>query len=93
MRWRKVAKKIDEWGRENLPWRVFESLSATYEGVMCMHRMMVGSGSYPCEALSEPLTEQSIRKMMRDPRYWRDRDPEIVKLVREWFRKLHRNGD
>jgi hypothetical protein len=33
-------------------------------------------------------TEAELRKMMRDPRYWRKRDPEWVKRVTEGFRRL-----
>jgi cell division protein FtsB len=32
--------------------------------------------------------EETLRKMMRDPRYWRQRDPEFVNKVRDGFRKL-----
>ncbi len=33
-------------------------------------------------------TEDQLREMMRDPRYWRTRDPEYVKRVTEGFRAL-----
>lgn len=32
--------------------------------------------------------EEALREMMRDPRYWRHRDPEWVNKVRDGFRKL-----
>jgi hypothetical protein len=32
--------------------------------------------------------EEELRKMMRDPRYWRTRDPAFVKAVTEGFRRL-----
>lgn len=32
--------------------------------------------------------EEALREMMRDPRYWRQRDPELVNKVRDGFRKL-----
>jgi hypothetical protein len=32
--------------------------------------------------------EAALREMMRDPRYWRKRDPEWVKRVTEGFRRL-----
>jgi hypothetical protein len=33
-------------------------------------------------------TEAQLRDMMRDPRYWRTREPEFVKRVTEGFRAL-----
>jgi hypothetical protein len=33
-------------------------------------------------------TEAELREMMRDPRYWRQRDPEWVKRVTDGFRAL-----
>jgi hypothetical protein len=33
-------------------------------------------------------TEAQLREMMRDPRYWRTREPEFIKRVTEGFRAL-----
>jgi hypothetical protein len=37
-------------------------------------------------------TEAQLREMMRDPRYWRTREPEFVKRVTEGFRALVGGG-
>ena len=37
--------------------------------------------------------EEALRKMMRDPRYWRQRDPELDNKVRDGFRKLVGGGE
>jgi hypothetical protein len=34
------------------------------------------------------MTEEQLREMMRDPRYWRQREPEWVKRVTDGFRAL-----
>ena len=34
------------------------------------------------------MTEEQLRQMMRDPRYWRQREPEWVKRVTDGFRAL-----
>lgn len=34
------------------------------------------------------MTEEQLRDMMRDPRYWRQREPEWVKRVTDGFRAL-----
>ena len=31
--------------------------------------------------------EKNIHAMMRDPRYWRDKDPEAIKEVTGWFKE------
>ena len=33
--------------------------------------------------------EADLHKMMRDPRYWRDRDPALLAKVTEGFRQLY----
>ena len=37
---------------------------------------------------SPTMTEEQLREMMRDPRYWRQRNPEWVKRVTDGFRAL-----
>ncbi|MDF1750832.1 MAG: hypothetical protein P1V34_18360 [Alphaproteobacteria bacterium] len=36
--------------------------------------------------------EQQLRQMMRDPRYWRDRDPQVLNAVSEGFKQLYPEG-
>jgi hypothetical protein len=36
-----------------------------------------------------PGNEEDLHKMMRDPRYWRDRDPALLAKVTEGFRQLY----
>ncbi|MCS6890078.1 MAG: hypothetical protein RMK64_11190 [Rhodovarius sp.] len=89
-RFRRIARQISAWGRQNLPAAVFEALSTTYEGVLAMERMM--QGSEPAIAreaeIPPPESEEELRRMMRDPRYWRSREPEFVRRVTEGFRRL-----
>eukprot|EP00752_Nemacystus_decipiens_P013114 g11603.t1 len=33
--------------------------------------------------------EESLREMMRDPRYWRDKDPAVLEQVSSGFRQLY----
>lgn len=37
-------------------------------------------------------TDKELREMMRDPKYWRDHDPETVKKIEQGFKKLY-GGD
>ena len=35
------------------------------------------------------LTDEQLRRMMRDPKYWRDSDPEYVRKIENGFKKLY----
>ena len=34
-------------------------------------------------------SEESLQKMMRDPRYWREKDPETIRKVSQGFERLY----
>ena len=38
---------------------------------------------------TENLTDSDLRRMMRDPKYWRDMDPEYVRKIENGFKKLY----
>jgi hypothetical protein len=89
-RYRRVAPQIAAWGRANLSEAVFNALATTAEGVMAIYRMMDAKEpplSRDASADSAP-DEAELRKMMRDPRYWRTREPDFVKRVTDGFRRL-----
>lgn len=91
-KWREIARQLDAWGRKHLPVRVFEALSTTHEGVLAMHRML--TGAEPClqgsrDVIEQQPSEERLKQMMRDSRYWRDQDPAFVDRVREGFKRLY----
>jgi len=89
--WREAAEQLATWGRAHLPREVFEALSTTFEGVMTMHRMMT-SGEPGLSRQggdgAQRESEDELRRLMADPRYWRDRDPATVKRVQQGFQRL-----
>ena len=89
-RFARVARQISAWGRANLPPEVFDALSTTAEGVTALHRMMQKGEPAVARAAEapQPADEDGLRRMMRDPRYWRTREPEFVKRVTDGFRRL-----
>ncbi len=89
-RFRRVAAQIKAWGAAKLPPGVMEALSTTAEGVLAMERMMQAKEPQMQRDAepAAPADEAELRRMMRDPRYWRSREPEIVKRVTEGFRRL-----
>lgn len=90
--WRKTAAQIKAFAEANLPEELHTAMAGSYEGVLALHDMMrksepeivgkAGSGQIG-------LSEESLRELVRDPRYWRDRDPEIVQRVTEGYRNLY----
>lgn len=89
-RFRRIAAQITAWGRSNLPAPVMEALSTTAEGVIALHRMMEGKEPGLARRAEAPSVadETELRAMMRDPRYWRTREPEFVRRVTDGFRRL-----
>lgn len=89
-RFRQVAPQLAAWGRANLPPPVLEALSTTAEGVLALEQMMrKGEPALSRDAAPpQPESEAELRAMMRDPRYWRTREPEFVRRVTEGFRRL-----
>ncbi len=95
-RWQETARQLAAFGRRALPPEALQGLSSSYEGVMALHRMMqdgigAGNGGGFADAHGVPDTfgEKDLQKMMRDPKYWRDRDPKFVEKVTRGFRALY----
>jgi len=44
------------------------------------------------EASEILAAEEALRRLMRDPRYYRDRDPMVVNMVSEGFKRLYPEG-
>lgn len=94
-RYRKAAAQLRAWGRAHLAPAVLDALSTTAEGVLAIEQMMQGGGraepALPRDGghgTPQPESEAELRSMMRDPRYWRSREPEFVRRVTEGFRRL-----
>jgi hypothetical protein len=90
--WRALAGQIKSWGRANLSDEVFTTLSASYDGVLAMHQMMQAPEPAVLrdgEGAQAAHDQASLSQMMRDPRYWRDRDPDLITKVTEGFRRLY----
>lgn len=92
-KWQEISRQLLAYGRKNLPGDVLENLSSSFEGVMMLHRMMKGEGSMasPRVEAGEGLEESDLRGMMRDPKYWRQKDPAFVAKVTEGFRRIYGN--
>jgi hypothetical protein len=90
--WQTMARQIKTWGEANLTEDVFGTLASSYDGVLAIHQMMQAREPAVLREANGPasgLDELGLAQMMRDPRYWRDRDPAFVAQVTEGFRRLY----
>lgn len=90
--WRVVSKQLLTYGQKNLPVDVLDNLTSSYEGVLALHRMMKGqepSLNRQNGIQSNSIDEMKLNSMMRDPKYWRDKDPAFVAKVTEGFKNLY----
>ncbi len=83
--------EINAFGERFLPRDAFDELCSTPQGIQGIYRMMQ---SMEPEVLTnknatENLTDETLRNMMRDPKYWRDHDPEYVRKIENGFKKLY----
>jgi len=90
-KWRETQRQLKSWGGANLPAEAFESLASSYEGVKTLHRLMQGSEPQIVQSggVGRSTNETDLRRMIRDPRYWRDRDPSFVREVTAGFQKVY----
>jgi hypothetical protein len=90
--WQNMARQIRTWGQANLAADVYRTLAASYDGVLAMHQMMQAREPAVLQESDGPqrdMDEATLTRLMRDPRYWRDRDPAIVAQVTEGFQRLY----
>lgn len=92
--WKTVSQQLLAFGQNKLPHDVLTNLSSSYEGVLALNRLMQSeeptlgnSQTRGAEGKSDASNE--LQSMMRNPKYWRDRDPAFVKKVTEGFKELY----
>ncbi len=91
--WQHTADQLRNWGKANLGGDVYETLASSYDGIMAMHAMMQARepAVVHADATVGGSDEGSLRRMMQDPRYWRDRDPTFIAEVTRGFERLFRD--
>lgn len=90
-RFNEVSRQISTWAKGNVRPEIYDALGSTSEGVIALYKMM--SSNEPMlgkdRDFTEELSEDSLRKMMEDPRYWRDKDKSYVAKISRGFEKLY----
>ena len=88
-----IARQISAWGEKNLPTSVFETLAGSKEGILTMYKMMSSEQETPLlprSDISQPMdTEESLKRLMQNPKYWKQQDPELVRRVENGFKRLY----
>ena len=70
-----------------------ERLFQTADGVMVMETIMEAMKDGNFSEGAQPVagkTEQQLREMMNDPRYWKDRDPHFIQEVTEGYQQIYK---
>ena len=86
-----ALRAINTFGERFLPHDAFESLCATPQGIQSVYKMMqsMEPNIKTDKNENEILSDSDLRRMMRDPKYWRDADPEYIRKIENGFKKLY----
>ena len=90
--WKEVSRQLLAFGRKNLPADVLDNMASSHEGVVALHRMMKGeepSLQRNTDVKTGGVDDKELSSMMRDPKYWREKDPAFVAKVTQGFQRLY----
>ncbi len=91
--WRRAKGQMEAWAAANLPAGVGAALTGSVEGAAALERLMdagePGLGGRDGDRPAGAETLDGLRRLQGDPRYWRDRDPALVRQVMEGYRRLY----
>ena len=82
---------INSFGEKFLPHDAFDALCSTSQGIQSVYKMMqsMEPNVYTEKNDTQNLTDSDLRRMMRDPKYWRDNDSEYIRKRENGFKKLY----
>lgn len=86
-----ALKEINAFGEKFLPVSAFDELCSTPQGIQGIYKMMQSMEPevFTNKSDDENLTDDELRNMMKNPKYWRDQDPEYVRKIENGFKKLY----
>lgn len=90
-KWAEISRQLLAYGQKNMPPEVLGNLASSFEGVMALYRLMRGEEPVLSreDMTSGSGDERELQSMMRDPRYWKTKDPAFVAQVTEGFRRMY----
>ena len=82
---------INAFGERFLPRDAFDALCSTPQGIQSVYKMMQSMEPDVKTDKNETqnLSDSDLRRMMRDPKYWRDNDVEYIRKIENGFKKLY----
>ena len=86
-----ALREINAFGERFLPHDAFDELCSTPQGIQGVYKMMqsMEPDVFTNKNETENLTDDVLRNMMRDPKYWRDHDEEYIRKIENGFKKLY----
>ena len=86
-----ALRAINTFGEHFLPRDAFDELCATPQGIQSVYKMMQSMEPTVKTDKNEKeiLSDSDLRRMMRDPKYWRDGDAEYIRKIENGFKKLY----
>ena len=86
-----ALRAINSFGEKFLPRDAFDALCATPQGIQGVYKMMqsMEPNIKTDKNENENLSDSDLRRMMRDPKYWRDNDVEYIRKIENGFKKLY----
>lgn len=86
-----ALRAVETFGKKFLPADAFDELCSSPQGIQGIYRMMQSIEPNVETERNEikNLTDSDLRRMMRDPKYWRDGDAEYIRKIENGFKKLY----
>lgn len=87
-----VARQISAWGEKNLDKSVFDLLASHKDGIIALYRMMNDNREaniLPSTPNKPTDSEEVLRRLMQDPKYWKYQDPDLIKRIENGFKQLY----
>lgn len=88
---KEALTEINAFGEKFLPTDAFESLCTSAAGIQSIYKMMqsMEPNVTTDKNVVGNLSDSDLREMMRDPKYWREKDPEYIRKIESGFKKLY----
>ena len=91
-KWSETARQLKAYGEKALSKEALTGLAGSFEGILALHKMMlndIGDGVTVRGKAVGASTVTDINVMMKNPKYWRDRDPNYIAKVTEAFERVY----
>ena len=86
-----ALSEINNYAEKNLSPEAYETLCSSADGIKTIYKMMQSNEPkiMASNRSEDSLNKDSLRQMMRDPKYWRDHDDEFIRKIESGFKKLY----